>query len=124
LVCSSIGYTATEVGIAGRTNITVVLESDSKELGEVVVTAYTTQKKAQVTAAISTVATKDITSRPSANMFQALQGLAPNLTIQQNTAEPGAALNLNIRGVGSLTGNAPLIIIDGVQAGLTEPEPV
>ncbi|WP_298733234.1 TonB-dependent receptor [uncultured Chitinophaga sp.] len=119
LVCSSIGYTATEVGINGRTNITVVLESDSKELGEVVVTAYTTQKKAQVTAAISTVATKDITSRPSANMFQALQGLAPNLTIQQNTAEPGAALTLNIRGVGSLTGNAPLIIIDGVQAGTT-----
>ncbi|GAA0547355.1 TonB-dependent receptor [Chitinophaga japonensis] len=119
LVCSSVGFVTAEVGINSRTNLTIMLNADSKELGEIVVTAYTTQKKAQVTAAISTVATKDITSRPSANMFQALQGLAPNLTIQQNTAEPGAQLTLNIRGVGSLTGNAPLVIIDGVQAGPT-----
>ncbi|KAA2243082.1 TonB-dependent receptor [Chitinophaga agrisoli] len=119
LVCSSVGFVTAEVGINSRTNLTVVLRPDAKDLGEIVVTAYSTQKKTQVTAAISTVATKDITSRPSANMFQALQGLAPNLTIQQNTAEPGAALNLNIRGVGSLTGNAPLVIIDGVQAGST-----
>ena len=119
LVYSSIGFITKEVGINSRTSITVMLDAESKDLGEIVVTAYTTQKKAQVTAAISTVSTKDITSRPSSNMFQALQGLAPNLTIQQNNAEPGAALNLNIRGVGSLTGNAPLIIIDGVQAGST-----
>ncbi|MVT11018.1 TonB-dependent receptor [Chitinophaga tropicalis] len=117
LACSSVGFIPSEVGIAGRNNITVMLTADSKDLGEVVVTAYGTQKKTQVTAAINTISTKDIQSRPVTNMFQALQGTAPNLILQQNTAEPGSAMTLNIRGVGSLTGNAPLIIIDGVQAG-------
>ncbi|WP_346319269.1 SusC/RagA family TonB-linked outer membrane protein [Chitinophaga sp. YIM B06452] len=117
LVCTYVGFLPAVVPISRRTSITVVLTADSKELGEVVITAYGSQRKKQVTAAISTISTKDIESRPVSNMFQALQGTAPNLTLQQNTAEPGAAMVLNIRGVGSLTGNAPLIIIDGVQAG-------
>jgi TonB-linked SusC/RagA family outer membrane protein len=119
LVCSSVGYIPSEVGIAGRNNITVMLTADSKDLGEVVVTAYGSQQKKQVTAAINTISTKNIESTPVVNMFQALQGQAPNLILQQNTAEPGAAMTLNIRGVGSLTGNTPLIIIDGVEAGAT-----
>ena len=117
LVCTYVGFLPAVVPISRRTSITIVLSTDSKELGEVVITAYGSQRKKQVTAAISTISTKDIESRPVSNMFQALQGTAPNLTLQQNTAEPGAAMVLNIRGVGSLTGNAPLIIIDGVQAG-------
>ena len=117
LVFSSVGYVPSEISIAGRTSIIAMLTIDSKDLGEVVVTAYGQQKKTQVTAAISTVSSKDITSRPSVNMFQALQGQAPNLIMQQNTAEPGAGMTMNIRGVGSLTGNAPLVIIDGIQAG-------
>lgn len=117
LLCTSIGFQQAVVPISRRTSITIVLSTDSKELSEVVITAYGSQRKGQVTAAISTISTKDIESRPVSNMFQALQGTAPNLTLQQNTAEPGAALVLNIRGVGSLTGNAPLVIIDGVQAG-------
>ncbi|WP_143307159.1 TonB-dependent receptor [Chitinophaga vietnamensis] len=119
LVFSCVGYIPSEIAIGGRTAITVILTQDAKDLGEVVVTAYSQQKKTQVTAAISTVAAKDITSRPATNMYQALQGLAPNLILQQNTAEPGAPLTMNIRGVGSLTGNAPLVIIDGVQGGGT-----
>ncbi|MBV7530614.1 TonB-dependent receptor [Chitinophaga sp. sic0106] len=117
LVFSSVGYIPSEIGISGRTSIVAMLTEDSKDLGEIVVTAYGQQKKTQVTAAISTVNSKDITSRPAVNMFQALQGQAPNLILQQNTAEPGAAMTMNIRGVGSLTGNAPLVIIDGVVAG-------
>lgn len=117
LLFSSVGFSPATVAINGRTNITVVMSVDSKELGEVVITAYGSQKKKQVTAAISTISTKDIEGKPVSNMFQALQGTAPNLTLQQGSAEPGAPLTLNIRGVGSLTGNAPLIIIDGVQSG-------
>ncbi|RPD39875.1 SusC/RagA family TonB-linked outer membrane protein [Chitinophaga barathri] len=117
LLCTSVGFLPAAVPISRRTSITILLTTDSKELSEVVITAYGSQRKKQVTAAISTISTKDIESRPVSNMFQALQGTAPNLTLQQNTAEPGAAMVLNIRGVGSLTGNAPLIIIDGVQAG-------
>ncbi|WP_295122533.1 TonB-dependent receptor [uncultured Chitinophaga sp.] len=117
LLFSSVGFTASQIAINGRTTLTVLMSNDSKELGEVVITAYGSQKKKQVTAAISTISTKDIENRPVTNMFQALQGNAPNLTLQQATAEPGAPMVLNIRGVGSLTGNAPLIIIDGVQTG-------
>ncbi|WP_436489787.1 TonB-dependent receptor [Chitinophaga sp. ARDCPP14] len=117
LIFSSVGYVTSEIAISGRTSIIAMLNVDSKDLGEIVVTAYGQQKKTQVTAAISTINSKDITSRPAVNMFQALQGQAPNLIMQQNTAEPGAPMTMNIRGVGSLTGNAPLVIIDGVQAG-------
>jgi TonB-linked SusC/RagA family outer membrane protein len=117
LVCSSVGYVPSEVGISNRTNITIMLTSDSKDLGEVVVTAYGSQQKKQVTAAINTISTKELEGKPVTNMFQALQGTAPNLILQQQNAEPGARLTLNIRGVGSLTGNTPLIVIDGVQAG-------
>ncbi|MBO9729632.1 MAG: TonB-dependent receptor [Chitinophaga sp.] len=117
LIFSSIGYISSEINISGRTSIVTMLNVDSKDLGEVVITAYGQQKKGQVTAAISTVNSKDITSRPAVNMFQALQGQAPNLIMQQATAEPGAGMVMNIRGVGSLTGNAPLVIIDGIQAG-------
>lgn len=116
LICTSVGFQPATVPINGRTTLTILLSTDSKELSEVVITAYGSQRKGHVTAAISTISTKDIEGRPVANMFQALQGTAPNLTLQQATAEPGAALTLNIRGVGSLTGNGPLIIIDGVQA--------
>jgi TonB-linked SusC/RagA family outer membrane protein len=117
LVCSSVGYIPSEVGINSRTDITIMLTADSKDLGEIVVTAYGSQQKKQVTAAINTISSKDLQGKPVTNMFQALQGTAPNLILQQGTAEPGARLTLNIRGVGSLTGNTPLIIIDGVDAG-------
>ncbi|CAL1517948.1 TonB-dependent receptor [Chitinophaga sp. MM2321] len=119
LIFSSVGYIPAEININGRTHIVAMLTEDAKDLNEIVITAYGQQKRTQVTAAISTISNKDITSRPATSMFQALQGLAPNLIIQQNTAEPGATINMNIRGVGSLTGNAPLVIIDGVQAGNT-----
>ncbi len=107
LVCTYVGYLSTEVPIGGRNQLTVLLRTDSKDLSEVVITAYGSQKKKQVTAAISTISTKDIESRPVTNMFQALQGTAPNLTLQQATAEPGASLVLNIRGVGSSRATRP-----------------
>lgn len=119
LLFTSVGYIPSSMNIEGRQRLTVGLTPDSKELSEVVVMAYGTQKRKDVTAAVSTINTKDLESRPVSNMFQALQGLAPNLIIQQNTAEPGSKINLNIRGVGSLTANTPLIIIDGIQAGTT-----
>lgn len=117
LIFSSVGFETTTVAINGRTSITVLLNTDAKSLNEIVITAYGSQKRKQVTAAINTISTKDIEGRPVTNMFQALQGTAPNLTLQTSNAEPGSPMVLNIRGVGSLTGNAPLIIIDGVQAG-------
>lgn len=117
LLATSVGFSPAKIAISGRTDLTILMGNSAKDLNEIVITAYGSQKKKDVTAAISTISTKDIEGRPVTNMFQALQGTAPNLTLQQGSAEPGTGMTLNIRGVGSLTGNAPLIIIDGVQSG-------
>jgi TonB-linked SusC/RagA family outer membrane protein len=117
LTFSFVGYISAEELVGGRTEINVSLASDVKTLSEVVVVGYGTQEKKSITAAISTVNKEDLANRPVVNVSQALQGLAPNLTIQQNSAEPGSVQTINIRGVGSFTNNSPLILVDGINVG-------
>jgi TonB-linked SusC/RagA family outer membrane protein len=117
LVISFVGYTSVEEVVGTRTEINVQISPDIKTLSEIVVVGYSTQERKNLTAAVSSVSTKEIENRPVTNMYQALQGLAPNLIIQQNVAEPGSVQTLNIRGVGSLTENSPLIIVDGIVVG-------
>jgi TonB-linked SusC/RagA family outer membrane protein len=117
LIISFVGYVTEEIVVGARTEINVQLFPDLTTLSEIVIVAYSTQNKKDVTAAVTTVSPKDLESRPVTNMFQALQGLAPNLTIQQNKAEPGQPQTLNIRGVGSFTDNSPLVIVDGIVVG-------
>jgi TonB-linked SusC/RagA family outer membrane protein len=117
LVISFVGYRNIEEVVAGRTEITTQLAPDVQTLSEVVVVGYSTQERKNVTAAVSTISPSQLENRPVTNMFQAMQGLAPNLTIQQNVAEPGSVQTINIRGVGSFTDNSPLIIVDGVNVG-------
>ena len=100
--------------VGARTVVNLQLTPDVSTLSEIVVVGYGTQEKKDVTAAVSVIAPDQIQNRPVTNMYQALQGLAPNLIIQQNSAEPGSVQNLNIRGVGSFTDNSPLIIVDGI----------
>lgn len=87
------------------------------KIEEVVVVAYGTQKRTKVIGAIDQVNNVAFTSRPSVNATQALQGKAPNLTIQQPNSEPGAGVNINIRGVSTMGNNSPLIVIDGIVGG-------
>lgn len=117
LVISFVGYKTVEETVGSRTEINVQLQPDVSTLSEIVVVGYGTQDKKALTAAVNTIDPKEITNRPVANMYQAMQGLAPNLTIQQNNAEPGSVPVLNIRGVGSFTDNSPLIIVDGIVVG-------
>jgi TonB-linked SusC/RagA family outer membrane protein len=118
LVMSFVGYSSKEEIVGKRTEVNVQLAPDIQTLSEVVVVGYSTQEKKNITAAVNTINTKQLENRPVTNMYQALQGLAPNLIIQQNTAEPGSIQNLNIRGVSSFsTDNTPLIIIDGINVG-------
>jgi len=124
LSISSIGFLTQEITIEGpRTDLVVALATDQKALGEVVVVAYGTQRRANVTGAISQVEAPALASRPVVNVVQALQGTAPNLIIQQNSAEPGAPLNLNIRGVGTLGNSSPLVIVDGIPGSLNALNP-
>lgn len=114
LTFSFIGYKTVDIPVNGQTTIDVALEPSVESLAEVVVVGYATQKKINLTGAVSTVSSEALENKPVNSVVQALQGTAPNLIIQQQSSEPGAELNINIRGVGTLGDNSPLIVIDGI----------
>ncbi|TGD77586.1 SusC/RagA family TonB-linked outer membrane protein [Hymenobacter wooponensis] len=124
LVFSFVGFSRQEVPVTGATSqLTVTLTDDTQALQEVVVVGYGTQQRANVTGALNTVTGATLENRPVTTVAQALQGSSPNLTIQQNSAEPGAGLNINIRGVGTLGNASPLIIVDGIPGSLNALNP-
>lgn len=112
-----IGYKPIELKVNNRSVINVVMDLDVSALDEVVVVGYGTQKKRKVIGAIDQVNNDAFKDRPNVNATLALQGKAPSLTIQQTNSEPGAGLNLNIRGISTLGNNSPLIVIDGIVGG-------
>jgi TonB-linked SusC/RagA family outer membrane protein len=114
---SMIGFKPLEVKVNNRSTINISLSSDVSNLEEVVVIAYGTQKKRKLIGAVDQVNNAAFNGRPSINATTALQGKAPSLTIQQTNSEPGAGLNINIRGVSTLGNNSPLIVIDGIVGG-------
>lgn len=114
---SMVGYKSVEVKVNNRSTINVSLDLDVSALDEVVVVGYGTQKKKKVVSAIDQVGSDAFKGRPSVNTTLALQGKAPSLTIQQTNSEPGAGLNINIRGISTLGNNSPLIVIDGIVGG-------
>jgi len=118
LTFSFIGYSTQEINVSGRTVINVSLRPDAgNTLNEVVVVGYGTQTRSTLTGAISQIRSENIETKPSVNLLQSLQGEAPNLIIQQNNFSPGSGVNINIRGLGTLGDNSPLIVIDGIVGG-------
>jgi TonB-linked SusC/RagA family outer membrane protein len=117
LTFSSVGFAQQDVTLGGRRMFAVKLAGESSDLGEVVVVGYGTQRKVSVTGAVDGIGKKAIGGRPVANLSQALQGVSPNLIIQQRNFEPGQGVNLNIRGLGTLGDNTPLVVIDGILGG-------
>lgn len=95
------------------------------ELGEVVVVGYGTQKKVNLTGAVSVIKGADIETRPVLNATQSLQGLVPGLNISVGTStKPGQSFNLNIRGAGNLAGgDGPFVLVDGMPMDLSEINP-
>ena len=114
---SYIGYVSQEVAIAGKTQINVSLLPDNQNLNEVVVVGYGTQSRVSLTGAVSQISSENIENKPVLNTLQALQGEAPNLVIQQSQLNPGSNVSINIRGVGTLGNNDPLVVIDGIVGG-------
>lgn len=114
---SFIGYATQAIAIAGKTEINVTLLADNKSLDEVVVVGYGTQAKVNLTGAVNQITAKSIENKPVLNTLQALQGEAPNLIIQQSSLDPGSNVTINIRGVGTLGNNDPLVVIDGIIGG-------
>ncbi|MDE6179478.1 MAG: SusC/RagA family TonB-linked outer membrane protein, partial [Duncaniella sp.] len=116
LVISYIGCKTAEVAINGRTDLKVVLESNTEMLEEVVAIGYGTVKKKDLTGAVSSVAGAELVKVPVATAAQALQGKAAGLNIVSQSGAPGAKMNITVRGGASLTqGTEPLYIVDGFQ---------
>ena len=112
-----LGYKPVEIKVDDKTVINVSMDSEVSTLEEVVVIGYGTQKKRKVIGAMDNVGSRDFEGRPNVNATQALQGKAASLIIQQTNSEPGAGLNINIRGISTLGNNSPLIVIDGIVGG-------
>lgn len=110
LVFSFVGYAEQRIAVAGRTRIDVQLASQDTEMENIVVVGYGTQKKANLTGAISTIQAAEIQTTTHSSLAQKLQGKVPGLQIRQNTGGPGDFdAMINIRGFGS-----PLYVIDGI----------
>jgi TonB-linked SusC/RagA family outer membrane protein len=113
LVFSSIGYVSVEEAVANKTVINITLTPDSKALSEVVVTGYGTQRKKDITGAVTVVSPKELTATPAASVTQMLQGRASGVVVG-NDNSPGGGTMVRIRGFGSINNNSPLYVIDGV----------
>jgi TonB-linked SusC/RagA family outer membrane protein len=116
LVFSFIGYLPEEKAVGSQTVINVSLSEDVKQLDEVVVIGYGSQKKTSITGAISSVSAKEISNLPVASLQSALQGQASGVSVV-NYGTPGSDPVVRVRGVGSISYSAdPLYVIDGVPA--------
>ncbi|MCH7409340.1 TonB-dependent receptor [Belliella sp. DSM 111904] len=114
LVFSSIGYVTQEFRVGTSSTINISLSADLQQLGEVVVVGYGTQKKSDLTGAITSVSSKTLEERPITNIAQALQGNAAGLNVSTNN-RPGELPTVRIRGNRSINAsNDPLYVIDGI----------
>ncbi len=112
---SFVGFSTQDVPVNGRTTIDVNLLADAQTLDEVVVIGYGTVKKSDATGAIDAIGAKDITTVNAANPAEVLRGKVAGVQITQTSGEPGAGLNIRVRGNSSIrSGNDPLIVVDGV----------
>nr|WP_295866928.1 TonB-dependent receptor [uncultured Chitinophaga sp.] len=116
LVISYMGFITQEVPVpASEQLMNITLKESTSGLNEVVVIGYGTQRKKDVTGAISSVNSKDLRNVPVRNAAEALQGKVSGVTVSQSSGSPGSAPVVRIRGIGSISGsNTPLYIVDGL----------
>lgn len=123
LVFTSVGATAFEETVGNRSVVDISLSPSSELLDELVVVGYGTQKKVNLTGAVTVADTKKLANRPITTSSQALQGLN-GLYVNQNTAQPGNdQATIRIRGVGTLNNNDPLVLVDGISYPLLDVNP-
>lgn len=114
LVISYLGYLPQEVSVNGQSTLTIQLQPDAKQLDELVVVGYGTQKRSDITGAIGSVKSEDFNRGMITNPVDLLQGKVAGVNITSTSGEPGANQNVIIRGIGSLrSGTQPLYVLDG-----------
>ena len=121
LQVSYIGYITQEIKVTSLRDLAIVLKEDTETLEEVVVVGYGTQKKANLTGAVSSVSVADMENRPITNASNMLQGTAAGVYALQQSGQPGAdGAVINIRGVGTLNNSDPLVLIDGFPGSMSD----
>ena len=124
LVFALLGYVSAELPIGGKSEFNVSLLPAVNDLDEVVVIAYGVQKKVNLTGAVSTVSSKDISMRPVGQTSAGLQGMATGVTVTQRSGKPGSdGADIRIRGIGTIGNSNPLVLIDGVEGSMNNIDP-
>jgi TonB-linked SusC/RagA family outer membrane protein len=114
LIITAINFLSKEVK-ANSATVNIILTSDDKALGEVVVIGYGTQRKEAITGSVASISGDKLREVPAPNISQALQARIPGVEISQTSTKPGATMQILIRGQRSLTAsNDPLIVLDGI----------
>lgn len=115
LSVSYTGFESKTVEVTTENSISIELEVTAELLDEVVVIGYGTQKKSDLTGAVSSVSGDELRSSITTNIDQALQGRVAGVQVTQNSGQPGGAASIRVRGSNSITGsNEPLYVIDGI----------
>ncbi|GAB3652290.1 TonB-dependent receptor [Echinicola sediminis] len=114
LIVSFVGFLSQEVEVGNQSFLKISLKEDAKQLDEVVVVGYGTQKKADLTGAVAAIDGEDITSRKTVQVSQALQGAVPGVTVTRSNNAPGSTADIKIRGITTIGDSSPLVIVDGV----------
>ena len=119
-----LGYESMAVSVPNsQSMVTIILKEDSMMIDETVVVGYGTQKKVNLTGAITTVASKELENRTSHSLTNMLQGSVPGLNITTSSGTPGASGSINIRGVTSINDAEPIVVIDGAIGDLDRVNP-
>ncbi|WP_422359638.1 SusC/RagA family TonB-linked outer membrane protein [Reichenbachiella sp.] len=116
LVFSYIGYVTQEVSVGDRSVIDIQLATDAKQLDEIVVVGYGTQKKKEVTGAVGSLGSETILKTPTADLGSAIQGQIAGVNVQAANGRPGETANIQIRGLSSIDADrlGPLYVVDGI----------
>lgn len=121
LSISYVGYKTKTLSVTSNSFLTIVLDEDQAVLDDIVVVGYGTQKKANLTGSVASLSSKDIADIPTANAASLLQGRMPGVTLTSNGSQPGADNpEIRIRGIGTFGNNEPMLLIDGVEASLSQ----
>ncbi|MDR0506992.1 MAG: TonB-dependent receptor [Dysgonamonadaceae bacterium] len=124
LSVSYIGYVPAEIKVSNQANLQITLAEDTKLLDEVVVVGYGTQKKSDLTGAVSSIKTEDIPITSDASIGQLIKGKAAGVTALSTSAQPGGGVDILVRGAASVgAGNEPLFVIDGFPVSNAVMEP-
>jgi TonB-linked SusC/RagA family outer membrane protein len=116
LVVSFVGFTRQEVPVAGATSsLNITLAEDSQALNEVVVIGYGTARKSDLTGAVASVNSAQLTQVATSDAVQALQGRVAGVEVTSNSGQPGSGTRIRVRGVGTINNSDPLYVVDGIQ---------